>query len=216
MMTKLTGTLVRVLDEDVRVAIGPYEYQLMVPETVRRIVQMKVGQEITFHTSEYYEGNQAGSRFIPRKIGFLSELELEFFDLFCTVDKIGVKKALKALSRPPKEIANAISREDAKWLTTLPGIGATTAETIITTLKRKVTKFVFASDLAGNGLMPGSDDASATTMSGVAPQLIEDVYQALMSVGHSPIEARTKLDGLLKSGTPFATIEDALTQIYSR
>ncbi len=216
MMTKLTGTLVRVLDEDVRVAIGPYEYQLMVPETVRRIVQMKVGQEITFHTSEYYEGNQAGSRFIPRIIGFLSELELDFFDLFCTVDKIGVKKALKALSRPSKEIANAISREDAKWLTTLPGIGATTAETIITTLKRKVTKFVFASDLAGNGLTPGTDDASATTMSGVAPQLIEDVYQALMSVGHSPIEARTKLDGLLKSGTPFATIEEALTRIYSK
>src|SRR5439155_26782212 len=96
---------------------------------------------VTFHTSEYLEGNAGGNRFVPRRIGFLTEAELEFFDLFCTVDKIGVKKALKAMARSIKEIAEAISRQDARWLSTLPGIGAVTAEQIITSLKRKVTKF---------------------------------------------------------------------------
>lgn len=207
MITKMTGTLVRVLDEEVRVAVGPFEYQLMVPESVRRLLQMKVGQEVTFHTSEYLEGNQAGSRFVPRKIGFLTEMELEFFDLFCTVDKIGVKKALKALSRPPKEIANAISREDAKWLTTLPGIGATTAEQIVSTLKRKVTKFALSTDF-------GAPGEAAPVPTGAA-QMVEDIYQALMSVGLSPIEARSKLDGLLKSGQKFDTVEAGLTLIFS-
>ncbi|QEL15278.1 Holliday junction branch migration protein RuvA [Limnoglobus roseus] len=211
MMTKMTGTLVRVLDDEVRVSVGPFEYQLLVPESVRRLLQMKVGQEIVFHTSEYLEGNQSGSRFVPRKIGFLTEMELEFFDLFCTVDKIGVKKALKALSRSPKEIANAISREDAKWLTTLPGIGATTAEQIVSTLKRKVTKYALASDFG----QPGSEGEAVPVPSGAA-QLIEDIYQALMSVGLNPLEARSKLDSLLKSGQKFDTIEAGLTLIYSK
>ena len=52
-----------------------------------------------------------------------SEAELDFFELFCTVDKVGVRKALKAMVRPIKEIADAIQRQDAKWLTTLPGVG---------------------------------------------------------------------------------------------
>ncbi len=205
MITKLTGQLVRVLDEEVRVVVGPFEYQVMVPEMVRRQIQLKAGQEVVLHISEYLEGNQSGTRFIPRKVGFLTESELDFFDLFCTVEKIGVKKALKALARPVSEIADAISRQDAKWLATLPGIGAATAEQIVTTLKRKVTKYAFPTG--------GSRDTSA---SGVQSQLIEEVYQALLALGHNPMEARTKLDALLQSGKSFATVEEGVKLVYSR
>lgn len=208
MITKLTGQLVRVLDEEVRVAMPPYEYQVLVPESVRRLLQLKVGEEITFHISQYYEGNSVGSRFIPRMIGFLSEAELEFFDLFCTVDKIGVKKALKALSRSPREIANAIGREDAKWLATLPGIGATTAEQIVSTLKRKVAKYALAGE-------PGESSPSTAAPSEASRQF-EDIYQALMAVGLGPADARAKLDGLLKSGQKFTNVEEGLTLIFSR
>src|SRR5207245_1416360 len=85
-----------------------------------------------------------------RMIGFLTEAELEFFELFCTVDKVGVRKAIKALVRPIRDIADAIQRQDAKWLTTLPGVGAATAEQIVATLSRKITKFA---------LMPARPDA---------------------------------------------------------
>jgi len=50
----------------------------------------------------------------------------------------------------------------------------------------------------------------------VDAQLLDDVYQALMSVGHNPLEARTKLDQLLQSGKPFTTVEAALTLIYAK
>src|SRR5205823_4310863 len=105
MITKMTGVLTRVLDDEARVQVGPFEYQVMIPETVRRQLHLRTGREVTFHTSEYLEGNAGGNRFVPRRVGFLSEAELEFFDLFCTVDKIGVKKALKAMARSIKEIA---------------------------------------------------------------------------------------------------------------
>ena len=209
MITKLTGKLVRVLDEEVRVEIPPYEYQVLVPESVRRLVQLKTGEVITFHISEYLEGNSVGSRFIPRMIGFLTESELEFFDLFCTVDKIGVKKALKALSRSPREIANAITREDAKWLTTLPGIGATTAEQIVSTLKRKVGQYALSGD--ASQIAATDNPVSAETS-----KLIEEIYQALLSLGLGPADARSKLDGLLKSGQKFATVEDGIRVIFSR
>lgn len=145
MLTKMTGVLARVLDDEARVTVGPFEYQVLIPEMVRRQIQLHAGREVTFHVIEYLEGNAGGNRFVPRRLGFLSEAEVEFFELFCTVEKIGAKKALKAMARPVKEIAEAIGRQDSRWLSTLPGIGAQTAEQIVTTLKRKVTRFAMMS-----------------------------------------------------------------------
>src|SRR5271155_1991094 len=141
MITRITGLVNRVLDEDLRLQVGAFEYQVLVPEFVRRQVQGQVGQELTLHTSDYLDGNPMQGRVVPRLIGFLNEVELEFFELFCTVDKVGTRKAMKALIRPIREIADAIQRQDPKWLTTLPGVGAATAEQIVATLRRKVTKF---------------------------------------------------------------------------
>src|SRR2546422_7689681 len=95
MITKITGVLNRVLDEEVRLQVGPLEYQVLVPEFVRRRVQTNTGQEITLFTSEYHDGNPMQGRVVPRLIGFMHEAELEFFELFCTVDKVGVRKAIK-------------------------------------------------------------------------------------------------------------------------
>ncbi len=109
-------------------------------------LQNRTGEKITLHTSHYLDGNPMQGRVVPRLIGFMTEHEMDFFDLFCTVDKVGVKKAIKALVRPIKEIADAIQRQDAKWLTTLPGIGAATAEQIVATLRRKVTRFALTAN----------------------------------------------------------------------
>jgi holliday junction DNA helicase RuvA len=237
MITKMTGLLTRVLDDEVRLQVGPFEYQVLVPEAVRRQIQLRVGQEITLHIVEYLEGNSVGSRFVPRRIGFNTEMELEFFELFCTVEKIGAKKALKAMAHPVKSIADAISRQDTKWLSMLPGIGATTAEQIVATLKRKVTPFVMmnaptkavevpveSAETNGkkaktSGKKPTAVEEPAAPASVVTEtngQLIEDVYLALMGLGLNPLEARTRLDGLLTCGKPFASVQDAFTLIFAQ
>jgi Holliday junction DNA helicase RuvA len=207
-ITKLTGLLNRVLDEEIRVQVGPLEYQVLVPEFVRRQVQTHIGEEITLATTQYLEGNLNTGRFVPRLVGFMTDAELDFFELFCTVEKIGTRKALKALNRPVKEIAEAISRQDAKWLTALPGIGPATAEQVVATLRRKVTKFA---------LMTG---AAAAEANGPAPavtsDVIEDAYNALLSVGHNPMEARARLDVVLTAGKNFKSVEDVLLAIYSK
>jgi Holliday junction DNA helicase RuvA len=208
MITKMTGILNRVLDEEVRLQVGPLEYQVFVPEFVRRRIQSHVGQDLTLHTSEYLDGNPMQGRVVPRFIGFTSEPELEFFELFCTVDKVGTRKALKALVRPVREIADAIQRQDTKWLTTLPGIGPATAEQIVATLRRKVTRFALMAD---SSEAAGSEAMPATVVNG---NILEDAYQALMSVGHSPVEARNRLDKVLTGGRSFGTVEEILLEVY--
>ncbi len=163
---------------------------------------------MTLHTSHYLDGNPMQGRVVPRLIGFTTEAELDFFDLFCTVDKVGTRKALKAMVRPVKEIADAIQRQDSKWLTTLPGVGAATAEQIIATLRRKVTKYAL--------MTPARDETSGAPSSAavVDGNIMEDVYQALLSVGHSPQEARHRLDKVLAAGRSFKSVEEVLLEIY--
>src|SRR5437764_8703852 len=88
MITKITGVLNRVLDEEVRLQVGALEYQVLVPEFVRRQIQGRIGQDLTLHTSQYLDGNPMQGRVVPRFIGFNSDAEQEFFELFCTVDKV--------------------------------------------------------------------------------------------------------------------------------
>jgi Holliday junction DNA helicase RuvA len=214
MITKISGVLNRVLDEEVRLQVGALEYQVLVPEFVRRGVQTKIGRELTLHTCHYFDGNPMQGRVVPRLIGFTSEAELEFFDLFCTVDKVGTRKALKALVRPIREIANAIQRQDSKWLTTLPGVGAATAEQIIATLRRKVTRFALASSPAAE--TEGAQEGEAAPAAVIDGNLMEDAYQALLSVGHSPVEARNRLDQVLATGRSFTSVEEVLVEIYGK
>jgi Holliday junction DNA helicase RuvA len=209
MITKITGVLNRVLDEEVRLQVGALEYQVLVPEFIRRRVQGNIGGEMAFFTSHYFDGNPMQGRVVPRLIGFTTEAELDFFELFCTVDKVGTRKALKAMVRPIKEIADAIQRQDSKWLTTLPGVGAATAEQIIATLRRKVTKYALMTPAAEE-----TTTGTATPTTIVDGNIMEDVYQALMSVGHSPQEARNRLDKVLATGKSFKSVEEVLLEIY--
>src|SRR5205823_11410853 len=181
MITRIIGVLNRVLDEEVRVQVGALEYQVLVPDFVRRALQSRIGHEITLHTSHFLDGNPMQGKVVPRLLGFTSEFELEFFELFCTVDKVGTRKAIKALVRPIKEIANAIQRQDSKWLTTLPGVGAATAEQIIATLRRKVIRFALMAPAAA---APASGGAPASAPAAVVDgNVLEEAYQALLSLG---------------------------------
>src|ERR1700722_8253180 len=201
MIPRITGLLNRVLEEEVRLQVGAFEYQVLVPEFIRRTVQNRLGKELTFYTSHYFDGNPMQGKVVPRLIGFLTEAELDFFELFCTVDKIGVRKALKAMVRPIREVADAIQRQDAKWLTTLPGVGGATAEKIVATLRRKVTRFALvpAARTTENGEMDTEESATVV----VDGNVLEDAYQALVSIGHSPLEARNRLDKVINSGKTF-------------
>ena len=204
MITRITGKLSNLAADSAFIEVGAFEYEVFVPEFVRRQLQSKVDDEVSLRTIEYMEGNPQKGRLTPRMVGFMSQVELEFFELICSVDGVGVKKALRAMVRPVREVATAIEEQDIKQLSALPGIGPAVAERITAKLRRKMTKFA---------LMVAKEfpeDATKTA----DRDLINETYLALVSVGHSAADARTKIDAVLEKGKKIKSVQDFLTEIY--
>ena len=120
MITRITGKLVALGETAAQIEAGPFHYEVLIPEFVRRQLHAKLDEEVSLQTIEFLEGNPQQGRMVPRMIGFLSQAEREFFDLICSVDGVGVKKALRAMVRPVREVATAIEDQDPKQLSTLP------------------------------------------------------------------------------------------------
>ena len=205
MIITISGKLTRVGETSVAIESAPFEYEVLVADYTRRQLQSKTGEDIRLHTMEYIEGGPQGGRMIPRLIGFQTEPERQFFDLFCSVDGVGVKKALRAMVRPVKEMALAIEQQDTKQLSTLPGIGPATSERVIAKLRRKMPRFA---------LMVNKDEISDVIDGG--SQILAETFDALMALGHSESDARQLIDDTIASGKKFKDTESLLTAIYQR
>ena len=204
MITRITGKLMSLNETEATLAVGAFDYAVLVPDFVRRQLQPLIGQEVSLKTIEYLEGNPQKGRLTPRLIGFMSDAEREFFDLICSVDGVGVKTALRAIVRPVREVARAIEEQDVDQLSALPGIGPATAERIVAKLRRKMAKFAL---MVATELPP--DRA-------VDYDVLAEGYQALVSLGHSPADARQKIDAVAQSGKRFKSVEDLLMEVYRR
>jgi len=203
-ITKIIGKLVRLSETEATLEIGAFEYQVYVPEFVRRQLQGLIDQDVSLRTIEYLEGNPQKGRLTPRMVGFMSDAEREFFELVCSVDGVGVKKALRAMVRPVREVASAIEEQDIKQLSTLPGIGPAVGERIIAKLRRKMAKFA---------LMVAREMPADTLAD---HDIINEAYDALLSLGHSTSDARKKIEAATQSKKKFKSIEELLTEIYRR
>src|SRR3978361_845577 len=123
MISALTGQLESVDETKVALSSGPFVFELLVPAADVGSLRAQVGQQVTFHTLFYLEGTAGGGNLDPKLIGFTSANDKRFFNLFTTVKGIGPKTALRALSVPVGEIAQAIESKDTRALTQLDGIG---------------------------------------------------------------------------------------------
>lgn len=204
MITRITGQLLRLGDEYLTLKVGAFEYEVLIPEFARRRLQAELGREISLHTIEYLEGNPMQGRLTPRLVGFLSEVEQEFFELFCSVDGVGVKKALRAMVRPVQEVATAIEEQDTKTLASLPGVGPATSERIIAKLRRKMPKFA----LLAMREEPGERE--------VPRDVLTESFDALRALGHSESDARRLIDSVLQSKKKYKTVEEVLQAIYEQ
>ena len=204
MITKISGQLVALQDNTLSLRIEAIEYEVLIPEFTRRSLQQQIGQQITLHTIQYLEGNPMQGRMTPRLIGFISEVEREFFELFCSVDGVGVRKALRAMVRPVREVATAIEEQDAKTLSSLPGIGAAMSERIIAKLRRKVPKFA---------LMVAQKESREAD---VESDVVAETYEVLRKLGHAENEARRLLDTALAAKKKYNDVQDLLQAIYEQ
>jgi Holliday junction DNA helicase RuvA len=206
LITKITGQLLHAGEETHTLNIDAFEYEVLIPEFTRRQLAGSRGEQISLHTIQYIDGNAAkGGKLTPRLVGFLNEVEREFFELLCTVDGMGVTKTLRSMVRPVAEVAELIQAKDARGLSALPGVGPSSADRIIAKLHRKMPKFAL---LVTRELDAGGGAASR--------DVVSETFDVLRSLGHSEPEARKLIDAALTTKRKFSDVEALIQAIYEQ
>lgn len=181
MIVRITGILLDVTEEAAIVERDGVAWEVLAPAFAIGELAAHRGQEVTLHTLEFYEGNQASGHLIPRLMGFLHKEDKGFFHHFISVKGIGPRKALKALNQPVRRIALWVESGDAKQVAGLPGIGKRGAELIVATLKGKLK------DLAMPGELSAADGGSAESAKLTPAQ--RDALEVLVAWGDSRADA---------------------------
>lgn len=210
LITQIRGILRNVGEESLTLEVQSFGLEILIPEIVRRQVQSKLDEPLELHTIFYIEGNTMGGRMNPRLVGFQTEIDREFFDVFCSVDGVGVKKALRAMVVPVRDLARTIQDQDVKTLATYPGIGEATAERIVAKLRRKVGLFALIVRPEGEAEAPERNGRTSQA----EPDVIRDAFAALIAVGHTESHARQLIDRVLAGKKKFKSVAEMIDAIY--
>lgn len=188
MITRIDGELEQVESGRARLRCGHIAYEVLVPVADEQRLALRCGEPITLHTLHYLEAQGQGSSFIPRLVGFSSEADRAFFELFTTVKGMGNRKALRAIALPVGAIAEAIASRDVDVLKSLPEIGKRTAETIVAELHGKVDRFFELKPVTGAAVDPAAGPRAA---------LAHDAVGVLTQLGEAPLQARLLVERAL-------------------
>jgi len=176
-------------------------YEILVPQSIMRNVEKSAaGSDINLVTYHYFQTEPSKS--IPVLIGFLNEIEKEFFEKFITVSGVGPKAACRALALPISEIADAIDNADLRLLKTLPGIGEQRAKEIIAKLQGKVGKFGLIQDRLGRSVTSVNEDMK------------EEALSVLLQLQYKRKEATEMIAKALKRNPAIRSGEELLNEVY--
>ena len=136
--------------------------------------------------------------------GFSSESEREMFKYLITINGVGPKLAVSALSGlPVNEMRRAIITGDIKTISTISGIGKKSAERIVVELRDRFGKEDPLVELSTSN-EPSGDNR------------LRDAVLALQALGQSAEAAAKKVKAVAEDLTPKMSVEDiirkALTQ----
>lgn len=181
---------------------GGISYEVMMPSAILKGLDKAKAEDgvVTLITYHYYQMDP--SKAVPVLVGFLSEIEKEFFEHFITVSGVGPKAACRALAQPFSVIAGAIDKGDMAMLKTMPGIGEQRAREIIAKLQGKIGKFGLIRD--------GGDEAVSADKEDVK----EEAVNLLIQLRYKRNEARDMVEAAIKRNPKAANCEEILNEVY--
>jgi Holliday junction DNA helicase RuvA len=207
----LDGRLRRKLEDRVILECGGIGYEVFLPPIALRQIEHvtagpgEKGSELELVV--YYHATRDQPR--PVLIGFTSDLDKEFFEKLITVKDIGPMVAARALAMPVAELAEAIARQDEKFLRGLPGIGPQKAKNIVAQLQSKVAKFALAR--AGAAAEPLDTTPAPVDADGLRELVWEIMVKQL---GHRPSEASQLITDALRRRPSVMSPEELFDEIY--
>lgn len=201
MISQISGKIVNKKDSSVYIEINGICYEVLLPPIVMNTLEKNIGDDgkvslVTFH---YYQTDPSKS--IPVLIGFMNEVEKEFFEQFITVSGIGPKAACRALSIPFSIIADAIDRGDVSFLKTLPGIGEQKSKEIVAKLQGKVGKV---------GLIQDRDVRPTK----VKEDIKQEALAVLIQLQYKKKEAEQMIEKALVRNPDVKDSEELLNEVY--
>ncbi len=192
--------------------IAALEGRLTEKHPSRIVVDVQgVGYEVHVPLSTFYELGEPGSDVSLRihthvreetlaLFGFASTLELQLFERLISVNGIGPRLALTALSGiEPPELVRSVRQGDVARLTGIPGVGKKTAERMVVELRDNLPNIASA------------DTVPASLIKGEADDLRGDVISALLNLGYHRQLAEKAINAALK-GSDDLVFEDLLRQ----
>ncbi|MFA5116024.1 MAG: Holliday junction branch migration protein RuvA [Candidatus Omnitrophota bacterium] len=202
MIARIRGKLIERGENLLFIDIGGICYEVLVPPTTMQRLDENLSPEGVVNLVTYHYLQVEPARNTPVLIGFLSEVEREFFEQFITVSGIGPRAALKALSQPISCIARAIDEGDIAFLKSLPGIGDQRARLIIAKLQNKVGKF---------GLVR---DGKFAVKEAKAGGIEEEALAVLTQLQYKRGEAEGMIRKALEREKGISSTEELLNEVY--
>ncbi|MDD4980538.1 MAG: helix-hairpin-helix domain-containing protein [Candidatus Omnitrophica bacterium] len=184
--------------------INGLTYKIFIPVAVMQRLEENISEDgrINLITYHYFQVEPAKST--PILIGFLNEVEKEFFEAFITVSGIGPRAALKALNKPISQVARAIDEADIVFLQSLPGIGQQRAKEIVAKLQNKVGKFgLIQDDKIGEQKIKTSD-------------IEAEALAVLAQLEYKKSEAHSMIKKALERDSHIQTTEELLNEVYKQ
>ena len=178
-------------------------YEVLVPKAVMNVLENNQVGDGNVELVTYHYLHVEPSRSKPMLIGFLNEIEREFFEQFITVSGVGPKAAVRALSQPISVIAEAIDSANLSLLKTLPGIGEQRAREIVAKLQGKVGKFCLIQDKVVREAHPA-----------VKADIQEEAMAVLLQLQYKKAEAREMVKKAIAANPEAETAEEILNQVY--
>jgi len=205
MITAIKGKISRQGDTAITLETNGISYEILMPLSVLQRVKENQDSDgnVRFITYHYYQMTPSSG--MPVLVGFLNEIERDFFLEFIKVSGIGPRAAVKALNRAIGEIAQAIDRGDTKYLKTLPGIGEQKAKEIVAKLQGKMGKFTLM-----------RDRVSVQVTSTASRDIEEEALHILLQLQYKKSEAEDMIKKAFERSAKLATSEELLNEIYKQ
>jgi Holliday junction DNA helicase RuvA len=208
MISRVSGKLVDKTDHAVILDVQGLCYEILVPASVLHRIDDHCDASGRMQLITYYYMQLSPSTGIPVMIGFINEIEREFFLQFIKVSGIGPRAAIKALNKPISDISRAISQGDIKFLKTLPGIGEQKAKEIVAKLQSKVGRYGLIQDHEMGGAHPQPEPDS--------PLFQQEALQVLLQLQYKKPEALDMIRQAVTRCSTIQTTEELLNEIYQQ
>ncbi|MGE5584510.1 MAG: Holliday junction branch migration protein RuvA [Bacillota bacterium] len=213
MISAITGKLVRVQEDRVAIQVGGLFYDVLVSPSTARALAARRDEEVRLETIFYIQGTPGGvGNTVPVLVGFLSEVDKDFFEHFITVGGIGPRAALKALAIPTSRIARAIESGDIVTLSSLPGIGKQKAAKIVAELKGKVTRFALG--IEGEAEAKVGTTAAAGAEPAPADEVAAEALDVLLQLGYKRQEAEDMIRQAMAKRPDIRSAEAIIQEMY--